>query len=117
MAKPRSVKGLLKRGREFLATHKWGRNTLYNPHTGAYCAVGALYGVMYDEKFDENAQEFVDWETSNVRAARLVLDAEKALSTVVRTSGPLMFITSFNDVIATKKEDVLAVYDQAIASV
>jgi len=98
--KPQTVKEALVAARNFLIRHKWGKGEFHDPITGAYCALGALSVVTWDAEYE------------------YYIGAHRALNACVPAmefhgATPIVYL---NDLESTKKKDIIAVYDCAIAS-
>jgi len=110
----KSAKSLLKAARKLIAKGNWGKGSYLNPRTGAFCALGAIY-ISYFGLGKNAHYHWVDEVTSESDFPS-VSKAIIALDEIAHTKywGSMI---AYNDTLGTTKEDVLAVFDEAIGRV
>lgn len=91
---------VLRKARNFLIRHKWGKGEYHNPDNNSYCAIGALRAVAPKHEDREDSWYYLD-------QAAMKYDKDK---NIYRAS-----MIWFNDQASTRKKDVIKVYDEAIA--
>lgn len=108
----------LKKGKEFLAAHRWTR-TGYYEHLGRYCAVGALYagnGLLVEGLPTVPGSAPLVYNEHPVRKAENIMSV---LANEFLLSGAPGFygggVTVFNDRVAKNKTAVLDLFDRAMA--
>lgn len=102
----------LVKGREFLAAHQWGQRVDREATLEgyAYCARGALYCGNRPEPPAER-RSFMYLIDEDEEFAWVL----KFIDGVVRENfSPWASLPIYNDIVATSKDEVLAVFDRAI---